>query len=133
MQEQGKSESEGRKNVTQKKTILMRFVCPNCGSRDLRMEELDPCNQVSTLDSIEISAATLEFAELHHRENSLEWMGAGDHDGWDFSCRKCGLVPDLEPYEDLDYPEGQLARWFLANCPKTDDGFPGIENCQRED
>jgi hypothetical protein len=117
-QEQKRSES-----APEHPKLILRFICPECGCRDLRTKMLVAHYPVSTLEGLEVHAETSEFEELHQREDPFEWKASSHNEGWEFWCDKCALVPDLEEYEGLQYQEDRLARWLLDNCPQGDD-FP---------
>ncbi len=100
-------------------TWVLRFVCPRCGSRDLRTMMFVAHYPVSTLEGLEVDSETLEFEELHEREDPFEWRPTNHNDGWEFWCDKCGLVPNLDEYDDAETQEDKLVKWLLANCPQS--------------
>jgi hypothetical protein len=114
---------------TDRNSLMLRFVCPRCGSQDLRTKMLVAYYPVSTLDGLEVTSETLEFEALHEREDPFEWIGSNHNDGWEFWCHNCHLVPNLEEYEEVKTQEEPLARWLLDNCPQ-DDGLPVTETGQ---
>ena len=114
----------GRVLRTGANELMLRFLCPRCGSRNLRTKQLVAYYPVSTLDGIEVDAETLEFEALHQREDPFEWWGSDSCDGWEFWCDNCHLVPNLEEYDEEEGQEGQLARWLLDNCPQTVEEVP---------
>ena len=101
------------------KPMNLKFLCPMCGSQDLRTKFLEPYYPISTLDRIKVDPGNVDLCDLFAREPS-EYEGAGYTDGWDFWCDKCHLVPRLEPNDEEDTPEESLARWLLDNCPQDD-------------
>ncbi|MGB6068366.1 MAG: hypothetical protein WBG50_26450, partial [Desulfomonilaceae bacterium] len=101
------------------KPMNLKFLCPMCGSQDLRTKFLEPYYPISTLDRIKVDPGDVDLCDLFAREPS-EYEGAGYTDGWDFWCDKCHLVPRLEPNDEEDTPEESLARWLLGNCPQDD-------------
>ena len=122
MKDNGRNITEDRENNSEKPKLILQFVCPECGCRNLRTKWLVARYPVATLDGLEVHAETLELVELRQREDPFEWFDDDSNDGWEFWCDKCHLVPDLEQYESLKYQEDRLAKWLIDNCPQTDDG-----------
>src|SRR5271157_540226 len=118
-------ESELRERIlnTGGRPMALRFICPLCGSQDLRTKFLEPYYPISTLDTIELDPNGVDLCYLYERE-PWEYEGAGHTEGWEFWCDKCDLVPNLEEYEEEVRQEESLARWLLDNCPQTDEGLP---------
>jgi hypothetical protein len=119
-------EHSARSPETAGSTLMLRFICPECGCRDLRTKFLEPYYPVSTLDGIEVDPDYFDLFQLYEREPS-EYLGQGDSDGWQFWCDKCHLVPNLEEYDEEETQEASLARWLFDNCPQ-DEGLPAKEN-----
>jgi hypothetical protein len=113
-------------------TMMVRFICPRCGSRDLRTLQLVAYYPASTLEGIEVDSETLEFQELHQREDPFEWIGSNHNDGWEFWCHVCHLVPNLEEYDEVIAQEDQLVRWLLDNCPQ-DEGLQANDDDRTAD
>ena len=111
---------EGRSLTSDAGTRVLAFVCSRCASRDLRTKMLVAHYPVSTLEGLEVNSETLEFEQLHDREDLFEWQASNHSDGWEFWCDKCQLVPNLEPYEEDETQEYSLARWLLDNCPQSE-------------
>jgi hypothetical protein len=97
--------------------MKLQFRCPMCGSRDLRTMFTEPYYPISTLDGIVVDPSNVDLCDLIEREPS-EYEGQGHTAGWRFWCDKCGLEPNLEPYEEDESQEESLARWLLDNCPQ---------------
>ena len=125
-----KGEYRGRELKTDGGTMMLTFICPMCGSRDLRTVQLVAYYPASTLEGIEVDSETLEFEELHQREDPFEWIGSNHNGGWEFWCHVCHLVPNLKEYGEYDEygvvitQEDQLVRWLFDNCPQTDECLP---------
>ncbi len=120
-----RKESELKEGIleTGGRPMALRFICPLCGSQDLRTKFLEPYYPISTLDTIELDPNGVDLCYLYERE-PWEYEGAGHTEGWEFWCDKCDLVPNLEEYEEEVRQEESLARWLLDNCPQTDEGLP---------
>src|SRR5208283_1159911 len=118
-------ETELRERIlnTGGRPMALRFICPLCGSQDLRTKFLEPYYPISTLDTIELDPNGVDLCHLTERE-PWEYEGAGYTEGWEFWCDKCDLVPNLEEYEEEVRQEESLARWLIDNCPQTDEGLP---------
>ncbi len=106
--------------------LILRFVCLRCGCRDLRTKMLFANYPVATLDGLEVTAGTLEFVDLHQREDPFHWDYDDHWKGWKFWCDKCGPVPDLAQYDRENTEADSLARWLLDNCPQ-DECLPSTE------
>ena len=94
------NEHSARSPKTPGSTLMLRFICPKCGCRDLRTKFPEPLYQISTLDKIEIGTGNLVDYYIDEREPS-EWRGVGHNDGWEFWCDDCHLVPNLKEYGDM--------------------------------
>gem|GEM_PF-2919172 len=101
----------------------LKFVCPLCGSQDLRTKFPEPLYQISTLDKIEIDTGYLVDSYIAEREPS-EYKGVGHTYEWELWCDKCGLTPYLEQGHEDESQEESLARWLLDNCPQSDQDVP---------
>ena len=124
------TETDLKKRILQygEKPLELEFVCPLCGSQDLRTKFLEPYHPVSTLDRIKVDPKDIDLCDLEEREPS-EFVAEGHSEGWEFWCDKCGLSPYLEPYDENETQVESLARWLLDNCPQ-DDGLPVTETAQ---
>lgn len=97
----------------------LKFVCPLCGSQDLRTKFPEPLYQISTLDNVKKDpAANCDPWYIDEREPS-EYEGVGHTDEWEFWCDKCGLIPHLKQNHEEESQEESLARWLLHNCPQS--------------
>lgn len=112
-------EHSARSPKTAGSTLMLRFICPECGCRDLRTKFLEPYYPISTLDSIELDPNGVDLCHLSERQ-PWEYEGAGYSDGWEFWCDKCHLVPNLEEYDEDEGQEEALARWLFDNCPQDE-------------
>lgn len=99
----------------------LKFVCPLCGSPDLRTKFLEPRYPVSTLDKIEVDPRDIDLCHVYEREPS-EFVPEDYFEGWEFWCDKCGLMPYLEESHEEESQEESLARWLLDNCPQSSEG-----------
>ncbi|AFM26046.1 hypothetical protein [Desulfomonile tiedjei] len=107
--------------------LELKFVCPLCGSQDLRTKFPEPLYQISTLDAVKKDpGANGDPWYIDEREPS-EYEGVGHTDEWEFWCDKCGLAPYLEQNHEEESQEESLARWLLDNCPQDED-LPSTEN-----
>jgi len=116
----------GEDNTESKKPrIKLRFTCPKCGGRDLRLTLLCAFYPTSTLDCLEVDPDSLEDSELQEREPFGEHCSSGN-DGWEFQCADCGAVPMLEKdgEEQIVDDEEELAEWLLKHCPQGDEDQP---------
>ncbi|MGB6066340.1 MAG: hypothetical protein WBG50_16175, partial [Desulfomonilaceae bacterium] len=101
------------------KPMNLKFLCPMCGSQDLRTKFLEPYYPISTLDRIKVDPGDVDLCELQER-NPSEYEGAGHTEGWQFWCDKCRMVPNLDVRNEEAAQEKALARWLLDNCPQND-------------
>jgi hypothetical protein len=97
------------------------FLCPRCGSRDLRTKFPEALYQISTLDKIVLNPTDVDPFEILEREPS-EYEGVGHSDEWEFWCDKCHLTPSLRDTREDEPVEETLARWLLDNCPQSPEG-----------
>jgi hypothetical protein len=99
----------------------LRFTCPRCGGRDLRIMLLCAFYPTSTLDFLEVDPDGPDDFELHERDPYGEHCSSMN-EGWEFECAGCGATPTVErdgeqvPVED----EEELAEWLLKHCPQED-------------
>jgi len=107
---------------SRKPRLKLRFTCPSCGGRDMRITLLCASYPTSTLDWLDVDPDCFENSELIERDPYGEhWSGS--HDGLEFECASCGAIPTIEkdgekqPVED----EAELAEWLLKNCPQGDE------------
>jgi len=113
----GKRSAESREPRTK-----LRFTCPRCGSKDLRITLLCAFYPTSTLDFLEVDTDGPDNFELHERDPYGEHCSS-HNDGWEFECAGCGATPAIErdseqvPVED----EEELAEWLLMHCPQEDE------------
>lgn len=107
---------------SEKPRIKLRFTCPSCGGRDLRITLLCACYPTSTLDWLEVDPDGPDDFELHERDPYGEHCSSMN-EGWEFECACCGATPTVErdgeqvPVED----EEELAEWLLMHCPQPAD------------
>jgi hypothetical protein len=105
----------------------LKFVCPLCGSQELRTKFPEALYQISTLDAVKKDpGANCDPWYIDEREPS-EYEGVGHTDEWEFWCDKCGLVPYLEQNHEEEPQEESLAKWLLDNC-RQDGDQPSTEN-----
>ena len=96
--------------------MALRFICPMCGSQDLRTKFLEPYYPISTLDTIELDPNGVDLCHLYEREPS-EYEGAGHTEGWEFWCDKCHLVPKLERHDEDEGQEESSGKMASRQLP----------------
>jgi hypothetical protein len=107
--------------------LELKFVCPLCGSQDLRTKFPEALHQISTLDAVKRDpTANCDPWYIDEREPA-EYEGVGHAEGWEFWCDKCHLIPYLEQNLEEESQEESLAKWLLDNCPQDEDR-PNTEN-----
>ena len=119
MKDNGGSKGEGRETNVEKSKRVLRFVCPICGSRDLRVMEQARHYPIAMLDGVAVNAETVKFEELRKREECPYWLVDDPKEEWECWCVECEFVPDLEQYDEEKTKEDKLVRWLLDNCPQT--------------
>jgi hypothetical protein len=109
--------------------LELKFVCPLCGSQELRTKFPEALYQISTLDKVKKDPdESCDPWYIDEREPS-EYEGVGHTEGWEFWCDKCHLIPYLEQNHEEESQEESLAKWLLDNCPQNEDR-PGTDNNQ---
>lgn len=121
----------GHEEIPANRKLNLRFTCPQCGSRDLKLTLLCASYPTSTLDFLEVDPDCFEDSEVHEREPYGEHWSSGN-DGWEFECANCGRTPQIE-IDGKKRPlwnEEELAAWLIEHCPQEDPDLP--ENADKE-
>ena len=121
------SQAEGAK-------LTLRFVCPKCGSGDLRETMLEVSYPIRLIEKIEVNPDDLEDIEVFDNGDE-EYYHTGDMHGCQYSCEGCGMeLTYEEDGKELEVEnEFQLVQWLLKHRPQSTEDVPVTEGEPKKD